>query len=82
MAYVEELAREIAEEEEQERLEREAAAAKENERKGRWREIKIERGDLVSTTPRRWLHTPDIGTSSGEEMTKGLREAFGKGFHL
>ena len=82
LAYVEELAREIAEEEEQERLEREAAAAKENERKGRWREIKIERGDLVSTTPRRWLHTPDIGTSSGEEVTKGLREAFGKGFHL
>ncbi len=46
-------------------------------------EIKIDRDVLKSSTPRRWVHTPDIGSSSaGEAVTDALHEAFGKGFHL
>lgn len=31
----------------------------------RRREVPVERGDLESTTPRRWARTPDVGSSSG-----------------
>lgn len=76
--------------------------------KDRWREVPVERGDLESTTPRRWARTPDVGsssgggtdglrgrmqsstpkrwghgpvegTSAGEDVAKGVREAFERG---